>query len=143
MDTGKHQKAQKRNLWERTEEPSQRKRISVQEVSKKGLKSEPNGTQDSTKGDPEGHNDALWTPESIKRHERRVCGSEKKNPDGPRGVFGDEKEENIGPRGVQKGVQIRAHKENENRALAAARTQSSLSEDKQIEVQNQVVRHAS
>ena len=34
-----------------------------------------NGTQDSTKGDSEGHNDALWTQESIKRHKRGTCGS--------------------------------------------------------------------
>ena len=95
----------------------------VQEVSKKGSKSEPNGTQDNTKGNPEGHNDALWTTESIKRHERG--GSAKRNTDGPRGVFGDEKEANMGPRDVQKGVQIRAYKEYENRAFAAARAQSS------------------
>ena len=121
----KASKAQKRKMWERTEEPSQRKRIRVQEVSKKGSKSEPNGTQDNTNDDPEGHNDALWAPEGIKRHKRGVCGSAKRNPDGPRGMFGDEKEANMGPRGVQKRVQIKAHKEDENRALAAAKAQSS------------------
>ena len=34
-----------------------------------------NGTRDSTKGDSEGHNDALWTQEGMERHKRGTCGS--------------------------------------------------------------------
>ena len=44
-------------------------------------------------------------------------------------MFGDEKEADMGPEGVQKGVQIGAPEEEQNRALAAARAQSSISED--------------
>ena len=78
---------------------------------------------------PRGSNDALGTPEGITGDKRSVRGSQQRNPCEPKDVLGDEKEADMGARGAQKGVQIRGPRDDENRALAAARAQSSSSED--------------
>ena len=56
-------------------------------------------------------------------------GARKSTQVSSRDAFGDEKEADIGPEGDQKGVQIGVPEEEQNRALAAARAQSSMSED--------------
>ena len=88
-----------------------------------------NGTQEQAKSDPGASSDPLRMAEGIKGDKRGLSGSPQGNQVSPRAAFGNEKEVNMGPEGTQKGVQIGAPEGKPNQALAAARAQSSTSED--------------
>ena len=88
-----------------------------------------NGSREAAKSDRRVSSDPWRMPEGSKGGKRSLNGSPQRNQVSPRDALGDEKKADMGPKGIQKGVQIGAPEKEQNRALAAARAQSSMSGD--------------